>query len=187
MNLFILENNIAKPNLETLLIEPFKTIWERDTDEHKSQAIKEFTFIEFFCSPKKSNPFAGYSEDVRDEKIIEVIFKNTPNWKPDEEVQEAVELYKQFFFNSSPTLNFLNAAKEGAKKLQDFFLNFDLNEKTKAGTPVYKPKEISTALSDSFNVMKTLNSLDEKVQQEIYEAVKTKGNRDVNPFEERVN
>ena len=50
--LFIVENNIAKPNTETLLIEPFKTIWERDKTEDKGQAIKEFTFIELMSSKK---------------------------------------------------------------------------------------------------------------------------------------
>ena len=35
--LFVVENNIAKPNTETLLIEPFKTIWERDRTEDKGQ------------------------------------------------------------------------------------------------------------------------------------------------------
>lgn len=50
--LFIVENNIAKPNTETLLIEPFKTIWERDKTKDKEQAIKEFTFIELMSSKK---------------------------------------------------------------------------------------------------------------------------------------
>ena len=41
-SLFIVEGNIAKPNPETLLIEPFKTIWERDTDEEGFALLKEF-------------------------------------------------------------------------------------------------------------------------------------------------
>ena len=38
-HLFIVENNIAKPNTETLLISPFKEIWERDKSKDKSQVI----------------------------------------------------------------------------------------------------------------------------------------------------
>ena len=33
--LFVVENGVAKPNTETLLISPFKEIWERDNSDNK--------------------------------------------------------------------------------------------------------------------------------------------------------
>ena len=72
--LFTVENAVAKPNVETLLISPFKEIWERDTSSDKSQAIKEFTFIELMTSKKKTNPYAGYADDIRFNKLREIYF-----------------------------------------------------------------------------------------------------------------
>lgn len=56
-HLFTVENNVAIPNTETLLISPFKEVWERDKSKDKGQAIKEFTFVELMSSKKKANPF----------------------------------------------------------------------------------------------------------------------------------
>ena len=58
-HLFIVENNVAKPNTETLLISPFKEIWERDLTEDKEIVLKEFTFMDLVSSKRKTNPYAG--------------------------------------------------------------------------------------------------------------------------------
>ena len=68
--------------------------------------------------------------------------------------------------------------------MKDFFLNFDLNERnTRTGMPLYKPKDISGAINDSEQNIRTLHNLKEKVEQELFEAVKTRSNRQINPFE----
>ena len=77
--LFVVENNIAKPNTETLLISPFKEIWVRDSSKDKSVAIAEFTFIELFTSKKKSNPYSGYNDAERAEKLKQLL-KFKPVW-----------------------------------------------------------------------------------------------------------
>ena len=51
--LFTIESKIVKPYTETLLISPFREIWERDTNAGKFTAIDEFTYIEFMTSVKK--------------------------------------------------------------------------------------------------------------------------------------
>ena len=86
-HLFIVENSIAKPNTETLLISPFKEIWERDESEDKETAIKEFTFIELMSCKKKSNPYAGYSDEIRKDKLKEFLFGKDSQWSPDIEVE----------------------------------------------------------------------------------------------------
>ena len=60
----------------------------------------------------------------------------------------------------------------------------DLNERnTRTGMPLYKPKDISGAINDSEQNIRTLHNLKEKVEQELFEAVKTRSNRQINPFE----
>jgi len=179
--LFIVENQRAKPSTEALMLYPFKDIWERDDSSDKGIAIKELSYIEFMCSPKKTNPFFGYSEEDRHTKIVEFLFNL--GYTPDGLVQEGMRVYKDFFYNASPSLSFLESAREGAEKLKKFFSDFDLNEKNDKGVLLYKPKDITTALMDTFNILRTLNSLEEKVYEEIYESTKSKGNREINPFE----
>lgn len=183
MQLFIIESNIAKPVTETLLLPPFLRIWEQDRSPRKDEATRIFCYIEFLCSPKRTNPFSGYSDDIRESEIKKVFFPNE-DFQPSEDVKECISLYKQFLYEASPSLRFLQSAKSAASKLQNFFDTVDINEKNpKSGMPMWKPKEISSALTDAFNVIKTLNAIQEKVDQELYEVTKTKGNRRINPFE----
>ena len=55
--LFKIEGKAVFPNEETLLIEPFKSIWERDTSKNKEYALEDFAYIEFITSLLKTNPY----------------------------------------------------------------------------------------------------------------------------------
>lgn len=193
MELFIIQNKIVRPTVEVLLITPFDIIWERDSNSDKSFAIKEFSYIEFMCSPKKTNPFYGYDEKLRSQKIIENIFKNNTTvvirgtqivlYEPDRLVLDAIEVYREFFYKASPSLQYLESALEGSKKVQMFFKTVDLTLVNKAGSPIYKPSEVTRGLKDSFDVMKSLEQIREKVEQELYDTVKIKGGKDVGMYE----
>lgn len=179
--IFIVEGNIVKPTIEILLIPVFKEIWDRDTSNTKEYAMKEFAYIYFITTPKKTNPFYGYAEHDRHPEVVKYLFANY--YSPDSTVQQAMNIRKEFYYKASANLTLLEGAKEAVDKLNKFLTDFDLNERNDKGVPIYKPKDITSALADTFNVMKTLNSLEEKVNEEIYESAKSKGNRDINPFE----
>jgi hypothetical protein len=75
------------------------------------------------------------------------------------------------------------AAKSAAEKMQLFFTTFsmaDVNLRT--GAPIYKPKDITAALNDTSRVLENLNTLREKVDNEIFEEIKKKGQKIVSPF-----
>ena len=180
--LFIVENDIAKPNTEVLLLEPFKTIWERDKSEGKLEAIKEFTFIEFMSSKKKSNPYAGYDEQTRFLALRDEMFDS--DWEMDDEIKSALKKVEQFQIEASPTYQYYMSALTAAGKMRRFFNEFDINERNeKTGNPIYKPSDITRALNDTDKVLHNLNSMKEKVEQELFDNTKTRGNKDINPFE----
>lgn len=182
-HLFIVENNVARPNLETLLIEPYKTLWERDTSKDKSRAIKEFTYVEFMVSKKKSNPYAGYDRENR-KRELKKLLKFPQDWDEDIYIVEAMRELEKFQTEASSAYTFLIAAEEAASKIKSFYMTFDLNERnTRTGVPIYKPKEITSAINDAEANIRNLHSLKEKVEQELFEATKTRNNRDINPFE----
>lgn len=184
MQLFnISRDGIVTPTEEVLLISPFSDIWERDYTSRHSLASKEFAYIEFMCSPKKTNPFYGYTSiETRSAKIIEKIFKT--DWQPDSLIAEAINTYREFLKDASPSLSYLESAFNAVNKLKDFFNNVDLNEKTPKGALLYKPRDVTIALGDSEKVLKQLQILSDKVQHEMLEAGKTKRNRVISVFEE---
>jgi len=180
--LFVVENNIAKPNTEVLLTSPFKEIWDRDYTEDKEQATKEFTFIEFMSSKKKTNPYAGYDDQMRFERLKELLFDES--WEMDELIESALIKIKDFQEEASETYQYYLSARIAAEKMRGFFRDFsfsDVNERT--GNPLYKPSDITRALNDTDKVLQNLNSMKEKVEQELFEQTKTRGNKEINPFE----
>ena len=66
----------------------------------------------------------------------------------------------------------------------DFFTTVDLNAiNARTGNLLYKPADITRALKDVNDVIKTLASTRQKVIQEIAEDAKGKGGREINYFE----
>lgn len=180
--LFQVEDRRVSPNTETLLVFPFKEIWERDESENKEVARQEFTYIEFMASMKKSNPYAGYSEDQKSDKIIENEI-HIEDWEPDVLVNEAIVKVKDFQTNASPTYSYYMAAKLGANKMQSFFETFNMNDvNEKTGNPIYKPRDITSALNDTAKVLENLNAMKEKVEQELFESTRMKGEKEISHF-----
>lgn len=180
--LFVTENNIAKPNTETILISPFKEIWERDNTSTKERATKEFTYIELMSSKKKTNPYAGYSDEQRHNKLAEQIF-NDLSWKPDELVEQGLATINQLQKEASPTYSYYLSACKAAEKLKTFFETFDINEVNEKGARVFKPNDIVNAVANTDKLLQNLNSMKEKVEKELFETVKTRGDQTINPFE----
>ena len=180
--LFTIEKNIARPHAETLLTSPFKEIWKRDKSKDKSLALKEFSFIEFMMSKKKTNPFSQYEPEVRLKEVTHMLFKDE-DWVPDELVQEGMKKLHDFQTEGSTAYSFLLAAETALEKIKKFFLNIDLNERTKSGNSVFKVKEITSAFNDISDNLKNLHAAREMVEQELYESSKIRNNREINPFE----
>lgn len=180
--LFIVENKTVKPHPETLRVFPFNQIWERDETPEKLEAMEDFTYIEFVTSMKRSNPYAGYTEDIRRDKVkLDVIKRN--DWIEDDLIREGMAQLIRFQKEASITYNYYMSAKKAAEKMQDFFNTFDINTcNAKTGNPLYKPKDITSALNDTSKVIENLSLLREKVENELFEEVKNKGQKMVSPF-----
>ena len=184
MDLFEVRDGRAFPSTHALLVQPFKAIWQEDNSVDKGDAIKALSFIELFCSPKKSNPFVGYTnKDTRYLKLKEELYGD-PTYQLPVLVIDGISKYEELLENSSPTYSFLLTAFDAANKLKDFFKGFDLNERTNSGAAVYKPKDISTALTDVDKVVKSLDSLMTKVNEELLDDAKLRNNRQVGLFED---
>ena len=181
--LFTVESKVVSPTTQVLLIPPFKEIWERDTTKDKRYAIEDFSYIEFMASIQKSNPYSGYAEHQRPEKIIKDIITREDWDQEDPLLIYGIAKLKEFQAEASVTYNYYMAAKSAAEKMQQFFINFSMSDvNLRTGAPIFKPKDITSALNDTSRVLENLNTLREKVDNEVFEEIKKKGQKVVSPF-----
>ena len=172
-----------KPHPETLLIDPFKSIWNRDESEGKGVAIAEFAFIEFFSSARASNPFKGYPESERAEKIVERTFlKYVKGWEPDALIEEGIEHWEQYQTDASSSYRLYSAAKQACDNLADVLSNIDATVSDDKGRPIYKPRDITGALKDIDVVATKLAALKKKVEEELYEDSRMRSNKEISPL-----
>lgn len=180
--LFKIEGKLVFPTEETLLTTPYKEIWERDKSKDKDIAMKEFSYIEFMTSQLQTNPYKGYSDDIRGEIIIKEVFAGI-TWKPDDLVKEGIKRFEAFQKEASPTYTFYMSALKSKNTLEKFFTTVDLSKTNfKTGNPIYKPKELTSALLDVDKITASLDSLKKKVEEELFDAVKTKGQKEISAF-----
>lgn len=178
--LFQIQGASVIPDAALLIIEPFKTIWERNKD--KAISYKELAYIEFMSSAQRSNPFSGYPENSRSDVIIAALFGEDSKWVPDNLIKEGIKFVKKTQTEASITYSYYMAAKASADNMKEFFSTVDLSERNDKGIPVYKPKDITSALIDTEKVIQNLNALQKKVEEELYENIRAKGNKTVSPF-----
>ena len=147
-HLFKIEGKVVFPNPETLLISPFKDIWERDTSEGKANALEDLAYAEFMVSMLKTNPYRQYPPGKKEEVIIEAVITRK-NWTPDELVTKAMHEIVDMQRKGSTTYNYYMSAKNATEKLSRFFNEVDITEvNPKTMNPIYKPRDITSALND---------------------------------------
>jgi hypothetical protein len=179
--LFTVLNNSVVPNPEVLMIKPFKEIVERDVTKRKDVALKEFAYIEFMSSKKKTNPFAGYDDSIKESKIIERVFDY--KYKPDKLVKEAIKFIEKLYTDNSPSYSFYLAAKSGAEKIKNFLIDVDVDElHPKTGNRIHKPQDILKTLNETSKTLVTLAELKRKIESEDITLTRTRGEQVISPY-----
>lgn len=181
VKLIEIDGTNVKPTEDILLIEPFRSIWKRDKNNHKTRAINDFKYIYFMTLPSKTNPYIDLDKEQRSKKIIEEVIRDE-SYRPDKLVKEGIEIYENWIYEYSFTYNFLQSAIRGAKEVMNFLNTVDLSERTKGGSAVYKPADITNALRQTEETIRNLESLKKRVFDDI-ENVRAKGNKKINPLE----
>lgn len=180
--LFTVEDSLVRPTTEALLTSPFREIWERDESPKKGHAIREFSYIEFMVSMKGSNPYKNYAEGVKEMKIIEGVFRGE-EFAPDELVKAGIAFLQDVQKNGSRTYQYFMSSRAAVKKIQDYFNDFDMNDvNERTGNPLWKPKDITNALKDTDDVSGKLDKLEKKVEEELFDVVVTKANKEISQF-----
>ena len=183
MEIFIIEGAAVKTTTQILLISPFKEIWEEDKSRGKGVAMQIFSYIEFMISKKKTNPFKEYAPEKKERAIVDKIFGNDSTYTPNDSVNEAMELYREWETEASVSLRFYDSNLNLLEKIIKNNNDIDLDERDDKGKPIHNSTHIARAVREADQVLQSMSSLRKKVEQELYESSRTKSNKEINPFE----
>lgn len=93
MNLFEFDkiNYRVHPTPEAIMLKVFGDIWNRDKSKDKELALKELSFVWFYCDVRShfliQSPEARTKEIVKDVGLVK-------DWKPDKLVKAAITYYE---------------------------------------------------------------------------------------------
>jgi hypothetical protein len=145
---------------EALMIKDFKNVWDKYKDKKKS--LEELSYI--YWMAYYNSVYDVYLSIEEKKEAIKGDVITDPNWKPDARTENAIlkftELQRTF------SMAFLESAKMGAIKIRKYFEDVDLTERNRAGSPVYKPVDITNAITKSIDVLESLEKWSERVKKE---------------------
>jgi hypothetical protein len=171
MTCFVIEGTKVVPTAEALLIPEMAKVWSQ---KDKDKALKELAYAVFSHDPRKENIYFGQGEEVLRNDFLD-------GKAPNRNVKKAQEAWKRHIENMSPTFVFLNSSLKGAHRMADYFNNVDFDERDDNGKPVYKPNDLSIALTRVDSIVENINSLLDKTRKEISDS---SSNKEINPYEQ---
>lgn len=150
IRLFHFEGYEVEVDPEALTLTPFKKIWDRDNDKHKSMAKQELAYIYFMSDPRSDYQYL-IDSDVRSSEIIKGLGM-PKGWKPDSIVKNALAFYGSFKPTSAGLLEDTRAFVDAFRK--------ELRERAKSLSGL-ELKELKEALSIVKQIPSTSKDLDE--------------------------
>ena len=164
---------------ELLTLKPFKTLYQRDRTKEKTKMMQELAFIYFFCDARSDYQYLT-DEDNRRLAILEG--EGMPlTWKPDKQVQEAMDFYNTFKPTSALLLEDTRIAID---KLRTLLRNIDLTDKDDKGKPIYTLNTITSTINQIPTLVKNLNEAERAINKEIFESNKVRGAQEKSMYED---
>lgn len=173
MAIFDIYNNEPVINPEGLFIPELRAIWDRDETDAKHKATNELLYVYHMVDPKSS--YSRYPLSEKENKILEAYFEQTPDWKPDEVIQKAMDRYKEM--KQSVAVRYLKGVEAMIDKLAVFLLEEDIQAGTGGNLT-----QILAAVTKGEDLINTYAKLLARVNSEL-EAFETKYKKGVKPSE----
>lgn len=108
---------------ECLVIEPFKSVWEKDKSKDKTNAFNVIKYVWYYASFK--SPFFQHSSSDKHKLIIDHIIRDS-SFKVTKEVQDCIATYEKIY--TSPSMRLFKAVQESINKMEEFFKTVEYNE-----------------------------------------------------------
>jgi len=160
---------------------PFKKILDRDKSKEKEQAIKEITFLWFFCDIRSD--YISMVPSKREEEIKKDIGLD-PDWEIDSVIQEAIDFYNK---EETALQTLYKQTLSSVQAIGSYLENSEalLAERDDRGKPVYDISKITNAVQKVPKLMKDIKEAYKEVVKEIEDMEnRKKGSRTLNTFED---
>ena len=183
MELFKVVNDNVTFDPETLMLIPFRKIWDRDKSKNKTIALAELSTI-FFYSDFKSDFYDMLDETEKLEQIKSYVVGLPEDWKPDEVFNKAVEFYKER--QKTISLKLLESARRAMDKISKYFDTVDLHAVDKQGKLLFNVSQFSTTIKNAGEMTESLRKLEQQVKKELTEKKGNVGSKNKNVFEDGI-
>lgn len=108
---------------ECLVIEPFKSIWEKDKSKDKTQAFNMIKYTWYYAAYQ--SPFFQHSNSDKSKLILSHIIKDD-KFKLTKELEECIKIYEKI--HTTPAMRLFRAVQESINKMEEFFNTAEYNE-----------------------------------------------------------
>ena len=148
---------------ECLVIEPFKSIWEKDKSKDKTHAFNVIKYTWYYASYK--SPFFQHSNSDRSKLILSHIIKDD-KFKVNKELEECVKMYEKI--NTTPAMKLFRSVQESINKMEEFFMTAEYNEDsiTKIQKAIIDMPKMQEAIQAALNNCSKEQSTGDKVRGE---------------------
>ena len=157
---------------ECLVIEPFKSVWEKDKSKDKTYAFNVIKYTWYFASFK--SPFFQHSNADRHKLIMDHIIKDD-KFKVTKEVEDSIELYSKI--NTTPSMKLFRAVQESIGKMEEFFKTAEYNEDSIT--------KIQKAIIDMPKMQEAVQSALDNCNKEQSSGNKVRGDAQLGMFEDK--
>ncbi len=180
------EEGIPRFSPEAKMIEPFRSIIDRDKSKGKDLALRQLAFIHFWCV--FDSRYDMYDNTLQKEKRIkdDLGIEDKWNFTSDSLVMQGVNKYKDLTVTRSSRL--VEKSDKTLKKLEDFFDNLILDgeeNKNNSGSMIVKPKEVQDFILSLPDTIKAVQESEKLVRKELEEQSGKKLREDLGMFEQR--
>lgn len=155
---------------ECLVIEPFKSVWEKDKTKEKSDAFNIIQYVWFYSAFK--SPFFAHSNEDRHKLITESILKD-PKFKVTKELEACIEMFEKI--NTTVAMKLFRSAQESVVRMEKFFREVEYTEDNVA--------KIQKAIIDMPKMQEAVQKAFENCMKEQSSGDKVRGNATLGLFE----
>jgi hypothetical protein len=174
--------NLQDPNSpladDAANIDRFSEFFKKD----RKSAVKFFKYAYFLHSPYSDNPYKGFAEEIKEQKINEAVYDG--KYKPTEAERGILALYEEIILEAVPTFRAFRSARNALHRLSQYLDGVDFNERDANGKPVYDVRDVTSVLKEFPNLISAFTTLEKAVYAEEFQVTKTRGQKTINIFEE---
>jgi hypothetical protein len=175
--LFDIVDAKIEPDPRVIAIPEMKKVWSRDKSKAKETAMREYSYIVFMCD--FHSPYKDLANDIKEETILESVFKDK-NWKPDEVVRTAMDVYTKL--QETRHLRMLKSYEHIEDEITSYNNSIDLKATDDFGKPLYNIKDIVQSAERIGNIIKSISILEKQVETEIAES-NVRGQSEIGAYE----